>query len=82
MSIRIKELQDLAERKLIELAKTDRDCADAVRWLRQNPHRFKMQVFEPPILTVNVPDPRYANAVESCFNFHQLKASTSLLAMS
>ena len=54
----------MAERKLVELEKWDRDSADAVRWLRKNQDKFRMQVFEPPLLILNVPDWRFTDAVE------------------
>jgi hypothetical protein len=39
-----------------------------VRWLRANKHKFRLEVFEPPILSVTVPDQNFAAAVENSFN--------------
>ncbi|OCH94491.1 hypothetical protein OBBRIDRAFT_122871 [Obba rivulosa] len=70
---RLKQLDDVSHRKLEALARWDRDCADVVRWLRDNRHRFKMEIFEPPALSLTVPDKRYATAVENCFSADQMK---------
>ncbi|KAG6331319.1 hypothetical protein ID866_7768 [Astraeus odoratus] len=69
----LKRLDDERHRKLENLRKQDRDCADAVVWLRNNQDRFKMEVFEPPMVCCNVPDKRYTNMVEACFNINQLR---------
>ncbi|CCM05532.1 uncharacterized protein FIBRA_07758 [Fibroporia radiculosa] len=69
----LRQLDDANHRKLEGLARWDGDCANAVRWLRANRHRFKMEVFEPPILCLTVPDKRFVNAVEACFGTSQLK---------
>ncbi|KAL4076371.1 hypothetical protein J3A83DRAFT_2194372 [Scleroderma citrinum] len=69
----LKKLDDERHRKLESLRKDDKDCADAVAWLRNNQDRFKMEVFEPPMISCNVPDKRYTNAVEACFGFTQLR---------
>ncbi|KAH7887410.1 hypothetical protein F5I97DRAFT_1925860 [Phlebopus sp. FC_14] len=66
-------LDDERHRKLENLRSWDRDCADAVAWLRNNQHRFKMEVFEPPMISCSVPDRRFTNAIEACFNANQLK---------
>ncbi|EGO27756.1 hypothetical protein SERLADRAFT_354935 [Serpula lacrymans var. lacrymans S7.9] len=69
----LKKLDDEKHRKLQNLSKWDKDCADAVAWLRNNQNKFKMEVFEPPVICLTVPDKRYTNAVEACFNANQLK---------
>ncbi|KAH9833821.1 uncharacterized protein C8Q71DRAFT_772688 [Rhodofomes roseus] len=69
----LKQLDDASHRKLESLSRWDRDCGEAVRWLRQNQHRFKMEVFEPPMLSCTVPDNKLVHAVEACFNASQLK---------
>ena len=70
---RLKKLDDERHRKLESLRKEDKDCADAVAWLRNNQDKFKMEVFEPPMLSCSVPDQRYTSAVEACFGFTQLR---------
>lgn len=66
--------QDNADvQKLQMMLKWDPDTHDAIVWLRQNKHRFKMEVFEPPFMCLNIKDRRYANAIEACFNANQLK---------
>ncbi|KAI6127379.1 hypothetical protein EDD16DRAFT_283257 [Pisolithus croceorrhizus] len=69
----LKKLDDERHRKLENLRQHDRDCADAVAWLRNNQEKFKMEVFEPPMICCSVPDGRYTNAVEACFSISQLK---------
>ncbi|KAN0097138.1 P-loop containing nucleoside triphosphate hydrolase protein [Tylopilus felleus] len=70
---RLRQLDDERHRKLENLRTWDRDHADAVAWLRNNQSRFKMEVFEPPMICCSVPDKRFTNAVEACFNANQLK---------
>ncbi|GLB34268.1 putative P-loop containing nucleoside triphosphate hydrolase protein [Lyophyllum shimeji] len=69
----LKKLDDVNVRKLQSLYKWDMACHDAVLWLRKNRHLFKMEVFEPAVLTLNVPDKRYVNAVEASFSSWQLR---------
>lgn len=48
-------------------------------WLREHKHLFKMQVFEPPCISLAVPNKPYTDAVETCFNAMQLKVGLSIL---
>lgn len=43
----------------------DRDTHDAIVWVRQNRHLFKMEVFETPYMRMSVKDARYTDALES-----------------
>ncbi|KZP00289.1 P-loop containing nucleoside triphosphate hydrolase protein [Calocera viscosa TUFC12733] len=72
-SNQIKDLENRSEVRLRNLEKWDKDCAAAVRWLRQNMDKFEMQVVEPAIISLSVPDNAYLDVVESCFNANQLK---------
>ncbi|OSX59547.1 hypothetical protein POSPLADRAFT_1048859 [Postia placenta MAD-698-R-SB12] len=69
----LQQLDDASHRKLDALTNWDHDCGAAVKWLRDNRHRFKMEIFEPPMICVTVPDRRFVNAVEACFGASQLK---------
>ncbi|KZT02149.1 P-loop containing nucleoside triphosphate hydrolase protein [Laetiporus sulphureus 93-53] len=69
----LKQLEDASHRKLEALAKWDHDCADAVHWLRNNRQKFKMEVFEPPMLCLTVPNSNFVHAVEGCFSSSALK---------
>ncbi|KAJ6450163.1 hypothetical protein C8R45DRAFT_883718 [Mycena sanguinolenta] len=69
----LQDLDSIESRKLNNLAQWDRDAADAVRWLRSNKDKFRTEVFEPPVLSVTVPNPAFAAAVERCFGPAQLK---------
>ncbi|KAJ7078123.1 P-loop containing nucleoside triphosphate hydrolase protein [Mycena belliarum] len=64
---------DFESVKLNNLSRWDRDVGDAVRWLRQNKVKFRMEVFEPPALSITVPNQSFAAGVESCFNQAQMK---------
>jgi len=72
----MKNLEDERHRKLQNLGAWDRDMADAVVWLRNNQDKFKMEVFEPPMICCTVPDKRFINAVEACFTADHLKVCT------
>ncbi|KAF8885790.1 P-loop containing nucleoside triphosphate hydrolase protein [Infundibulicybe gibba] len=69
----LKKMDDVNNRKLQSIRQWDSQIHDAILWLRDNKHRFKMQVFEPPLMCLTVPDGRYVDAVESCFSQAQLK---------
>ncbi|KAG1833286.1 P-loop containing nucleoside triphosphate hydrolase protein [Suillus subluteus] len=69
----LRNLEDERHRKLEKLRAWDRDMADAVVWLRNHQDKFKMEVFEPPMICCTVPDRRYTDAIEACFNQDQLK---------
>ncbi|KZT06482.1 P-loop containing nucleoside triphosphate hydrolase protein [Laetiporus sulphureus 93-53] len=69
----LKQLEDASHRKFEALTRWDRDCADAVHWLRDNRHKFKMEVFEPPMLCLTVPNSNFVHAVEGCFSSSALK---------
>ena len=75
--IRLQSLDDANVRKLKELEKWDKDCHDAIIWLRKdcNKQKFRMEVFEPPFISLTVPDKKYVNAIEACFNANQLKVA-------
>lgn len=64
--------------KLEMLARWNRDTADAVRWLRDNHDKFKMEVFEPPYMNVTVPDKSFVAAVESNFDTNAMQARSNL----
>ncbi|TCD64231.1 Structural maintenance of chromosomes protein 5 [Steccherinum ochraceum] len=69
----LRQLDNVAHQKLQTLQQMDPNCAKVVVWLRQNQDKFKMEVMEPPLLSVTVPNKAFAQAVESCFNNNQLK---------
>jgi structural maintenance of chromosomes protein 5 len=63
----------MSHRRLQQLAQFDKDCADAILWLRANRSRFQMEVVEPAIVSLTVPNKNYVNAVEACFGSTQLR---------
>ena len=69
----LQQLDSQAHQKLEALRHNDPDCYAVVNWLRENKHRFRMEIFEPATLCVTVPNRAYIDAVESCFGLTQLK---------
>ncbi|KAK0202992.1 hypothetical protein DFS33DRAFT_1437795, partial [Desarmillaria ectypa] len=69
----LKRLDNVEVRKFRMLSRWDKDTADAVMWYRNNKDKFKMEVFEPPYLSVNVPDRAFASAVEMAFSGNNMK---------
>ncbi|KAG8897958.1 Structural maintenance of chromosomes protein 5, partial [Tulasnella sp. 403] len=69
------DLDNVAKRRLDALRRVDADCAATIEWLRkpENRHRFKMEVTEPAIVSLDVPDLRYVDQVEACISFQQAK---------
>ncbi|KAG7097539.1 hypothetical protein E1B28_004878 [Marasmius oreades] len=70
---RLKQLDSEDGRKLAHLRRWDSDCHDTVMWIRRNREKFKMDIIEPPYLSLTVKDQRYAAAVEACFGSLQLR---------
>ncbi|KAI8989879.1 P-loop containing nucleoside triphosphate hydrolase protein [Trametes punicea] len=69
----MQQLDSQSHQKLEALKRSDVDCGEVVEWLRKNRHRFRMEVFEPAVLCVTVPNRAYVDAVESCFGGTQLR---------
>ena len=74
-TFRLKRLDTTDAKKLGILAKWDIVTHDAVLWLRRNRDKFRMEVFEPPILSVSVKDVKYAAFAEAGFSSTQMKVS-------
>ena len=70
---RLKKQDDADVQKLQMMAKWDRDTHDAILWLRANKNKFRMEVFEPPFMSLSIKDRRYTNAIEACFAGNQIK---------
>ncbi|KAI0677714.1 P-loop containing nucleoside triphosphate hydrolase protein [Trametes maxima] len=73
LSRNLQQLDNQTHQKLEQLKRFDRDCGDVVEWLRKNPNRFRMEIFEPALLCVTVPNRNFMDAVESCFGGSQLR---------
>jgi hypothetical protein len=73
--VRLERLDNVDVQKLQKLHNWDKDTHDAILWLRKNRNLFKMEVFEPPLMCLTVPNKSFINAVESCFKAAQLKVS-------
>ena len=61
----LNNLDSVDHQKLQVLQRFHRDTADAVLWLRANKSKFKMDIIEPALMTLTVPDRRYQAAVEN-----------------
>ncbi|RPD67470.1 P-loop containing nucleoside triphosphate hydrolase protein [Lentinus tigrinus ALCF2SS1-7] len=72
-SCRLQQLDSVSHQKLEMLRRFDPDCAEVVEWLRKNQNRFRMEIFEPAMLCVTVPNRAYVDAVEACFGGPQLR---------
>ena len=70
---RLQRLDNHAHQKLEHLRRFDADAADVVDWLRANRAKFRMEIFEPALLCVTVPNRHYVDAVEACFGGPQLR---------
>ncbi|KAF5321543.1 hypothetical protein D9619_000206 [Psilocybe cf. subviscida] len=60
-------------KKLNSMARWDPATHAAILWLRANRNLFRMEVFETPFMRLNVKDPKFADAVETCISTNQLK---------
>jgi len=69
----MEQLDNVYHQKLAKVQKMDQITHDAIEWVQNNKDKFKMEVFETPVMRLDIKDRRYASAVESCFNFNQLK---------
>ncbi|KAJ3553657.1 hypothetical protein NM688_g3492 [Phlebia brevispora] len=73
-NLELQKLNSADHQKLANLGRWDKDCADTVVWLRENKHRFRMEIFEPPFLSVNISDKRFTAAIEACFGGNEMKS--------
>ncbi|KAN0060807.1 Structural maintenance of chromosomes protein 5 [Thecaphora frezii] len=70
---RLDSLEDVKAQRLEKLRQADAAAFSAVNWLRNNQAMFQKPVYEPILLEINVTDPAYADAVESCINWPLMK---------
>ncbi|EPQ30108.1 uncharacterized protein PFL1_02225 [Pseudozyma flocculosa PF-1] len=73
LKARLESLADVKAQRLETLRRADPAAHTAVMWLRENQAMFQQPVYEPVLLEINVKDPAYANAVESCLNWPLMK---------
>ncbi|KJA29565.1 hypothetical protein HYPSUDRAFT_31485 [Hypholoma sublateritium FD-334 SS-4] len=70
----MKKLDNVDVQKLNAMRKWDQDTYDAIIWVRNNRHLFKMEVFETPFMRLSMKNRQFADAVESCFSATQMKS--------
>ncbi|KAF9554516.1 P-loop containing nucleoside triphosphate hydrolase protein [Agrocybe pediades] len=72
------KLNSVDNQKLAKVRSMDSTTCEAIEWLRNNRSLFKMDVFETPIMRLDINNRKYTDAVESCFSFNQLKTFVTL----
>ncbi len=55
------------------LRRVDAESASVVEWLRNNRNLFKMEIMEPAVLTVNVPQAHFKDSVEAVLKAQNMK---------
>ncbi|CAK1547618.1 unnamed protein product [Leptosia nina] len=75
---RINNLEDSNEKRLemLRSSSSTKDAYEAVIWLRANKHHFKHGVYEPMMLEINFPDPKFARYLEATVATRDLVAFT------
>uniref|UniRef100_G1N298 Structural maintenance of chromosomes protein 5 n=1 Tax=Meleagris gallopavo TaxID=9103 RepID=G1N298_MELGA len=71
---RIGQLNNIIKMKEEDLQRRFRDTHSALMWLRKNKHKFKKEVCEPMMLTINVKDNKHAKYVENHISTNDMKA--------
>ncbi|KAF9076995.1 P-loop containing nucleoside triphosphate hydrolase protein [Rhodocollybia butyracea] len=69
----IRQLDSVEHQKLQAMQRFSRDTADAIKWIRDNKAHFRMEIIEPALLTLTVPDRRYQAAVENVLSGSNFK---------
>ncbi|KAG6844359.1 hypothetical protein H0H87_007540 [Tephrocybe sp. NHM501043] len=69
----LQRLEDMGNVKMQNLQRWDKNTHAAVLWLRSHKHLFQMEVFEPAVLSVSVPNKQFVNAVEAGINGMQFR---------
>ncbi|XP_072215505.1 structural maintenance of chromosomes protein 5 isoform X2 [Excalfactoria chinensis] len=71
---RIGQLNNIIKMKEEALQAKFRDTYTALMWLRKNKHKFKKEVCEPMMLTINVKDNKHAKYIENHISTNDMKA--------
>jgi hypothetical protein len=72
---RLDQLTSISSQRLENYRRIDPEGFEVLMYIRKNKDKFKMEILEPPIVSITVPRQEYSHAVESCFSFVQLKVS-------
>ena len=70
---RLRELANVDLQRLHAMERWDKDTHDAIVWVRNNRHLFRMEVYETPFMRIAIKDKKYTNAVEACFSVSQMR---------
>ncbi|XP_065060120.1 structural maintenance of chromosomes protein 5-like [Rhopilema esculentum] len=71
---KIREIDDIGNRRLQKLNQIDKNAYNAVQWLNNNRNKFKGRVFEPIMLQINLKNPSDAKYLESTIAHRDLIA--------
>ncbi|XP_021236261.1 structural maintenance of chromosomes protein 5 [Numida meleagris] len=71
---RIGQLNNIIKMKEEALQGKFQDTHSALMWLRKNKHKFKKEVCEPMMLTINVKDNKHAKYIENHISTNDIKA--------
>ncbi|VVC93914.1 unnamed protein product, partial [Leptidea sinapis] len=73
---RIRNLEDVNEKRLEVLRSYSEDAYNAVTWLRENRSMFQQPVYEPMMLEINLKDKKFARYLEATVASRDLVAFT------
>ncbi|XP_037299568.1 structural maintenance of chromosomes protein 5 isoform X2 [Manduca sexta] len=73
---KLRQLEDVGEKRLDTLRTYNEDSYNAVQWLRQNRDMFQHPVYEPMMLEINFTDPKFARYLNSTVPDRDLVAFT------
>ncbi|KAG7296676.1 hypothetical protein JYU34_020532 [Plutella xylostella] len=73
---KIRQLQDVGEKRLAVLRESSEDAYKAVMWLRRNRDMFEEEVYEPMVLEINFTDQKFARYLENTVANRDLLAFT------
>lgn len=71
---RLKEINDIGNRRMQKLSQVDKEAFDAVQWLNNNKNKFKGHVYEPILLQINLKNSDDAKFLEAIVSFRDLVA--------
>lgn len=73
------QLSNTQKLKMDAAYKFDSSIEYACNWIKAHAMEFEAKVYFPPMITVNVPNPKYAWQVEMCTSMAQRKVREGLL---
>ncbi|CAK8680378.1 unnamed protein product [Clavelina lepadiformis] len=68
------ELNNLSKKRLEILRRRNKDCYNAIQWLRSNKSKFKSTIHEPIMLLIKMKNPSHAELIESHISMRDMFA--------